>query len=220
MLWAIKKKIVTTTWNFEYPPLKSWASHCWHLDILSTVFFFTCYTINIGTLHCHSLYPGEDLSQRTFNYNPTRIKVGRTVPTHFDRQSKHYLEQSARRGGTSRRRAVEEHPVERWQQRRLVRDVDPVGEERWVAVAGAADAWLEALLLHLRGAMRRRPRRDRLRRDATHQLPQRAARGPPPLHRPTRDNGASSRFLRTDPALTDRCYYWLLLLGIMFCDLR
>ena len=112
----------------------------WLLDILSTVFFFTCYTINIGTLHCHSLYPSEDLSQPTFNYNPTRIKVGRTVPTHFDRQSKHYLEQSARRGGTSRRRAVEEHPVERWQQRRLVRDVDPVGEERWVAVAGAADA--------------------------------------------------------------------------------
>jgi len=39
---------------------------------------------------------------------------------------------------TSRLRAVEEHPVER--RRRPVGDVDPVGEERWVAVAGAADA--------------------------------------------------------------------------------
>lgn len=47
-------------------------------------------------------------------------------------------------------------------------DVDPVGEERGVAVAGAADAGLEALLLHLRGALRRRPRRGGLRCDATH----------------------------------------------------
>jgi len=39
---------------------------------------------------------------------------------------------------SSRLRAVEEHPVER--RRRPVGDVDPVGEERWVAVAGAADA--------------------------------------------------------------------------------
>lgn len=67
-------------------------------------------------------------------------------------------------------------------------DVDPVGEELGVAVAGGADAGFEALLLHLRGALRRRPGRGGLRRDAAHQLPQRQARGPPPLERPPGDH--------------------------------
>jgi hypothetical protein len=83
------------------------------------------------------------------------------------------------------------------------RDVDPVGEERGVAVASAADARLEALLLHLRDAMRRGPRRHRLRRDAAHQLPQRATRGPSPLYRPPRDHGASMCSPRADPAFIE-----------------
>lgn len=55
-----------------------------------------------------------------------------------------------------------------------------MGEERDVAVAGAEDPRFQALLLRLRGGLRRRPRRHRLLRDAAHQLSPRAARGPPP----------------------------------------
>lgn len=48
--------------------------------------------------------------------------------------------------------------------------VDPMGEELWMAVASAMEA------------LRCRPRHDRLRHDAAHQLMQRAAQGLPSLH--------------------------------------
>lgn len=82
----------------------------------------------------------------------------------------------------SRKKQQKEQRPEKSSERRRERerDVDIVGEERDMEVDSPQDTGLKAILLNLRSPLRRRTGRDRLLRHAGYELPQRAARSPPP----------------------------------------